>query len=62
MTTWCHGWNASANSLGRTSAPHVSVAIAAISRSWIQSIVPNETPGADPPAYMPHPSRRQRES
>ena len=55
MTTWCSGWNAAANSLGRTSTPHVSVAIAAISRvgEAIQSIVPDETPGADPPAYAP---------
>ena len=29
MTTWCSGWNASSNSFGRTSKPHVSVAIAA---------------------------------
>ena len=26
MTTWCSGWNATSNSLGRTSKPHVSVA------------------------------------
>src|SRR6201996_5297268 len=37
ITTWCSGWKAFSNSLGRTSKPHVSVAIAAISRSWSQS-------------------------
>ena len=31
MATWCRGWKASSNSLGRTSKPQVSVAIPAIS-------------------------------
>ena len=43
ITTWCRGWNASANSLGRTSTPHVSVAIAAI--SVVDPVaVPKESP------------------
>ena len=31
MATWCSGWKASSNSLGRTSKPQVSVAMPAIS-------------------------------
>jgi hypothetical protein len=50
MTTWCSGWNAPSNSLGRTSKPHVSVAIAAISVRRSQGAQVNDRPGAGPPA------------
>ena len=51
MTTWCSGWNAgTSNSFGRTSKPHVSVAIAAISVRCSQPAVVSDSPGAGPPA------------
>jgi len=50
MQTWCSGWNASSNSFGRTSNPHVSVAIPAISVPYSQSAVVNDSPGEGPPA------------
>ena len=50
MHTWCSGWKAMSNSLGRTSKPQVSVAIPAISVSCSQSAVVNDRPGAAPPA------------
>src|SRR5918993_752238 len=61
ITTWCSGWNdGTSNSLGRTSKPQVSVAIAAISVRCSQPAVVSERPAAGPPAYSPQPSRRAR--
>lgn len=54
--TWCSGWKESWNSLGRTSKPQVSVAIAAIPVEWSRPAVSNDRPGAGPPAQLPHPS------
>src|SRR6478609_1541781 len=45
MATWCRGWKAFGNSLGRTSNPQVSVAMAAISVLCSQPAVQNDRPG-----------------
>ncbi len=50
MTTWCSGWKAPSNSFGRTSKPHVSVAIAAIWLACSQPAVVKDRPGESPPA------------
>ena len=51
MATWWKGWKVgTANSLGRTSTPQVSVATAATSCSRSQSRAVNDRPGDSPPA------------
>src|SRR3954471_20845999 len=50
MQTWCRGWKATSNSLGRTSKPQVSVATPATSMSCSQSAVVKDRPGESPPA------------
>jgi hypothetical protein len=57
MVAQCSGWLSSSVSFGRTSMPRVSVQMVAISFSAIQAQVANATPGAGPPAYVPHSPR-----